>query len=581
MINKVKYVIVFLIIIYSNSFSQNISELDSLYNIFLTARGVETGVDTEMPAGDASIHKCGLNIVNSLKFNIETFSPEKQLILNDLLERPAATHSLITPGGKFKIHYNPTGPHSPGYNLNLLAAALDSVYNFEIEHLGYLFPQGDSLINPNGSYGGDNRYDIYIQNLSGSLYGYTQFETEILPGSNRFTSFMVIDNNFSGYYTEGIDGARVTVAHEFHHAIQGGSYKIIFVNSSVEDLFMFELTSTAMEEFVFDSIDDYYAYMPDYFQSPSRSFPLNNGYNLAIWNIFLNERFGFDLLKRQWELMPTNRALSAISKSIDEQGSVFEFELTLFGVWSYFTNYRSISGLYFEEAAFYPALNPTIKTNFNPPSRTYTISGHPAANYFLRNVNSSNNDTIVSVFGNGDYQKALGSSITPITADYTLYSDNFSGNYSIGEFYSALFNSGDNHFWRQAEIINNIALTGDSIVIVKDIEADIPTFPSPYRYNDPRREGGESISFPVKIEVQTEVDVSIFTVSMDLVNSFAAVTKPRSIKDQSSDLYKQISVVEWNKPVNEKGENLASGIYIYVVKDGNDYKTGKFVIFND
>ena len=56
---------------------------------------------------------------------------------------------------------------------------------------------------------------------------------------------MMIDNDFTSYFSSGINGARVTVAHEFHHSIQGGNY--IF---RPEDTFFYEITSTAMEEFV-------------------------------------------------------------------------------------------------------------------------------------------------------------------------------------------------------------------------------------------------------------------------------------------------------------------------------------------
>lgn len=567
-------ILLLLLITFINSNPQSRSELDSLYNLILSIRGVESAIRPDAPVSTDDYLKCGLDIVNTLRLNIDSFSSEQQDLLKVLLQRPTATNSMITPGGHFKIHYNQTGTHAPGYDLNLLAAALDSVYKFEIEYLGYDFPPGDSLYDPNGSYGGDNRYDIYIQNLSG-LYGYTQFEVELQPGSRKYTSFMVIDNDFTGYFSSGINGARVTVAHEFHHAIQGGNY--IFRS---DDTYFYEITSTAMEEFVFDNINDYYAYMSDYFQNPSRAFPNNNGYNLAIWHIFLKDRFGFDIIKRQWELMPTNRALTSMAKSIQEAGSVFEFELTLFGLWSYFTNHRSVSGSYFEEARFYPQLSPTANPAFNPPSQLYTISGFPAANYFLRTINSSSSDTIVSIFGNGDYQKALGTSISPQTSNYTLFFDTTSGDYKIGNFYSASFNPGENPFWRQAEIINNVPLTGDSMTIVKDIKKELYAFPNPYRYNNPQR-AGDFLKMPVEIEPNKEVDVSIFTVSMDLVNSFVLVTRPHNLKDVSSNVYRQISVVEWDKPVNLKGENLASGIYVYVIRSGNDYTTGKFVVFNE
>ncbi len=234
-----KAILVFILIGFVNSNSQTKAELDSLYNLFLNVRGAEQRISPDIPTGVEENIKCGLNLVNTLRFNIDSFSPEQQELLKVLFQRPTPTNSMVTPSGKYKIHYFQTGPDAPAYDLNLLAQAVDSVYRFEIEFLGYGFPPGDSLYNPNGDYGGDNKYDIYILNLSG-VYGYTQFEIEVQPGSDRYTSYMVIDNDFTGYYTSGINGARVTVAHEFHHAIQGGNY----IFRLPEDIFIYEITST-------------------------------------------------------------------------------------------------------------------------------------------------------------------------------------------------------------------------------------------------------------------------------------------------------------------------------------------------
>ncbi|MCJ7552982.1 MAG: hypothetical protein MUO34_03770, partial [Ignavibacteriaceae bacterium] len=476
-----KAILFFILIGFANSNSQTKAELDSLYNLFLNVKGLGSKISPDLPTGVEENLKCGLNLVNTLRFNIDSFSPEQQELLKVLFQRPVTTDSMITPSGRYKIHYYQTGTDAPAYDLNLLAIALDSVYKFEIEFLGYGFPPGDSLYDPNGDYGGDNKYDIYIMNLY-DLYGYTQFEVpvqEVQQDLYRYTSYMVIDNDYPWYPFQNkqpIDAARVTVAHEFHHAIQGGNY----ILRLPEDLFFYEITSTAMEEFVFDSINDYYAYIPDYFRNPSRAFPNNNGYNLAHWNIYIRDIFGYNIIKRQWELMKTNRALSAINNSIQEYTSVFEFELARFGIWNYFTNYRSISGAYFEEARNYPVLIPTVSTVFSPPSRYYEISSFPVSNYYMRMVNSSNNDTIVSIFANTDVLKALNTIISPQVTYYTLFSDTLSGDYNIGDSYSATFDNNGNAFWKLAEIVNNIPLTGDSIIIVKKSLANILPFPLPY-----------------------------------------------------------------------------------------------------
>ena len=316
-------------------------------------------------------------------------------------QRPILETSIVSPNGFFRVHYDLSGINALSYNLELLLQALDSAYSFEINYLGFPTPPTD------GSEGGDGKYDIYVQNLSG-LYGYTQFENKVAESS--WTSFMVIDNDYVGYYSTGIDGAKVTVAHEFHHAIQGGSYAPVGSNSPFRgsDVYYYEITSTSMEEFVQDNVNDYYAYMSTYFQHPENAMPNNDGYNLAIWNIFLQKRFGFDILKNQWELIPTTQAIKAIALSLNDIGSTLGNELNKFGIWTYFTNSRNyFPTLYFEEASEYPLLSTTAEMNFNLSTQTYNMSVNPCANYFLKLNLLPTSDIFYTIVTNSDYQKAI------------------------------------------------------------------------------------------------------------------------------------------------------------------------------
>ena len=306
--------------IHSQDFSKN--KLDSLYNLFTFVRGINQSDKPQKHfENNPEIIKCGFELVNSIKQNLNGFSIEQQNILSKLLIRPQLQTSVVTPNGFFRVHYDLTGINTLGYDLNLLLQALDSVYNFEIIALGYLPPPSDDTS------GGDNKYDIYILNIAD--YGYTQSENRL--DDSRWTSFMVIDNDYplGSFFTKGIDAARVTVAHEFHHAIQMGNYAPVDDNSPYRnsDIFFYEITSTSFEEFVFDDVNDYYAYMPSYFNHPEYPMPRQSGYNMAIWNIYLQKNFGFDIIKRQWELMPTNKALKALALSINEQGTTLGNEL--------------------------------------------------------------------------------------------------------------------------------------------------------------------------------------------------------------------------------------------------------------
>ena len=365
-------------------------QLDSLYDAFIDRYNHKDDVinSTESPEHI----KCAFGIVNQVVRNLNNYSDEKKRLLKTLLERPHKQKSLVSPSGFFRIHYDTTKTDTtvvPNYDPTLsadenamqVAIAADSAYNFEVNYLKYPPPPGD-----NGD-GGDNLYDIYITTAEGS-YGFTQPETSL--GNHKYTSYMEIHYSFKNFYTEGLNAVRVTVAHEFHHAIQVGNYT---GDKYDVDGFFYEMTSTSMEEFVYNSVNDYYAYMKSYFNNPNRVFnsfrsQSNDGYDLAVWNIFLKDKFGYDIIKKQWELLPNVRALTAIQSSLLDESSSLREALNEFGIWTFFTKYRAIPGKYFDEAANYPLIKLTT-TSYVPGSAVSINNLQAASNNFLAIVNTS------------------------------------------------------------------------------------------------------------------------------------------------------------------------------------------------
>jgi hypothetical protein len=553
---------VFLLCFTSTSLPQEFSknELDSLYNLFIFIKGVSPLDKLQKPfEQDSTEKKCGMELVNTIRQNFNSYSSEQQQVLNKILERPTMQTSALTPNGFFRVHYDLTGNNALGYDLNSLLQALDSTYSFEINFLGYPFPPSD------GTEGGDEKYDIYIQNLSG-LYGYTQFETKV--SESRWTSFMVIDNDYVGYYSTGINGARVTVAHEFHHGIQSGSYAPAGSSSPFRssDVFYYEITSTAFEEFVFDDVNDYYAYMPSYFQNPETAMSLNDGYNLAIWNIYLQNNFGFDILKRQWELIPGNDALKAIAISIDENGSTFGNELNKFGIWSYFTSSIAISGRYFEEASNYPLITPTATMSFTPPSDSYDMTIAPVANYFLKINLPSSDGVFYSIITNSDFQKVANQTL-PFS--FSIYQDTVNGEKVINDFYSVSFDKAGQPFWNNAGILNNIVVYGDSSYAIPELEGETFAYPMPIR-----KSGTNNlyIAFQSNSIIGEEVDLNIYSAGVE--QYYAGKKSIQSAYLKNSNKYCEISL-------NKSDFDFPSGVYIYVIKSGDDVFKGKLVIFND
>lgn len=561
MIKKLSNIFLAALLVSSYSIPQEIDFINSLYFEYVNVKtDVKTQrIDASLPSHKGS--KCGLFLINFVKQNMHLFNPQQQKVLSQISGRPDTTQSIVSPSGKFRIHYYLTDDQKPKYvsslslqdNLSLIAQAADSVFNFEVNYLGYPPPPTD-----NGA-GGDNRYDIYIVNVGGGLYGYTESEASL--GNQRFTSFMVIDNDYAGYYSSGIDGARVTIAHEFHHAIQMGNYVLRF-----EDTFFYEITSTAMEEFVYDDVNDYYAYMPSYFNNPQRAFPENDGYNLAVWNIFLKDVFGFNILKRQWELMPSQRAMNAIHMSINEFNSSFKHELNKFGIWTHYTKHRAIAGKYFDEASKYPLIKPLSTVNFISPNASVNINSKATANNFIRFINQQNgkNDSLYVLVTNGDVSSVISNVSQLYPFVYNLYDTAVAGAVQIYPNYFSSYSSENPFLWSISEILDSTVKSTDP-----QRKTDYP-YPMPFSYKK------YSEDTPIKIPINRngnesqDVSLNIYSASMDLIYSNSSM--PRATDNKY--------ILNW-KVKDNQGRKLASGIYFYIIKIGDEIQKGKLVILHD
>jgi len=571
-----KILLILLVLFTTQIHSQELTrvQLDSLYIKFLQLRAPELLPEVYQPE-ELSLEdrKCGFDLVSQVKVNLNNFSKEQQNILKQQLSRPSLQTSVVSPSGFFRIHYDASNVNGnlPSFvsgwsveqNVNEVAKALDSSYRFEVDYLGFLQPPTD-----NGS-GGDDKYDVYIVNQAGGFYGYTEWESKV--GSINWTSFMVIDNDYVGYYSTGLDGMQVTVAHEFHHGIQIGNYGVSNSNSPYRssDVFFYELTSTSMEEFVYDSVNDYYAYMDSYFRRTNNSFPNQNGYNLAIWNIYIVENFGFGILIQQWEQIPSRSAIIVINQSLLDLNSSFPKELNQFGIWTFFTGFRKIPGLYFEEAENYPMVTPTTVLNFTPPQQIANMTSQPTANNFVNFIIPSNTDSLVAIITNADAFAANGNPSQPIDFEYTLYSNPSIGNRQLTDVYSSDFNVSNASFWSVSEILNNDLIREDSLILPPSAGISY-AYPNPFNYTKSYITG-QLIFFPMNANLGDEVDLNIYSVGMQLVFS-----KQLNIQNLPGD-QKGIS---WNGLDNDS-QKLASGVYIYVIKKGDEVITGKVVIFNE
>ncbi len=545
----IKKVFVAVLFLSSFGYSQN---TDSLYKAIVKLTSGQSSQNEIQ--GNVQNEKCAFALFAEVKQNFDKFTPKQQNVLTSILNRPNTDTSIVSPSGFFRIHYSFNKFDKPGYSIQDLAVAFDSSYNFEVNFLGYPPPP------PDGNEGGDDKYDVYVIDLSGGLYGYTEPATQITNFTS--SSFIVMDNDYQNYYSSGFNGAKVTAAHEFHHAIQIGNY--IFRDA---DRWYYELTSTSMEEFVFDDVNDYYAYIPSFFNSPFKTISSHTGYDMALWNIYLHERFfqenpmlGYNIIKRSWELMVHNRATVAIAKAVQEKGHSFKFEYANFGEWIYFTNYRAKTNSYFEEAKNYPLIHPTTTIEFVPPKKQLSITSEPVSFNYIIFPDFSHNftDTLVTIISNSDVEGATDPGNNILNLNYTISSNQFENSNKINEFYFSKISSDKSVYLTELDIFNNQP-TGQT---VKREEIDY-AYPQPFDYSN-----GTFIYFPTSLNTNGEADLNIYTSSMKLIYS---AKKKIFVTDKI--------VVQWNaKDFN--GAKLPTGVYIYVTKSADNVKKGKFIIYN-
>ena len=342
-------------------------EQERLERLFVEALRLlpEENVPAEYRAQVAAVRpsRCATFLAAEVREKFDRFSPQQQAVLTDALARPDLPLSVVSPSGRFRIHYATTGgdavpPEDADGNgvpdfVDETVRAFENTHDLQVGQHGYREPPDD-----NGVDGPE--YDVYIRDLRG-FYGLTTAEGPV-PGTprNDQRSYIEIDNDFlDDHFTPGVRGAQVTAAHEYLHAIQFG-YRLWQTN---QEPFYYELCSVWMEEVVYDDINDYYQYLPTFFRRTEISFNHFDRFlhylGEALWNLFLQKKYqNVALFRRTWEIMESNVvAMDAINQALFEiLGTTYADEFAEFAIWNYFTGSRADSVNFYDEAAAYPEI---------------------------------------------------------------------------------------------------------------------------------------------------------------------------------------------------------------------------------
>lgn len=553
---------------------------------------------------------CATPIFQEIKHNWDRFSAKTRAILESYTERPPfnfTEHIYDTPEGHFRIHYVTEGDSAvPNQDwVHTCGEVLEHVWDTETNVLGYNPPPSDGWYPPiidgdTTDNGGDGKYDVYLVDLPKRYLGYTLREYFLSPQSVSATSHIVLDNDYVRYgaiHTE-VEWLQVTFAHEFFHAIQMGydGTEYEYENGRVKPYWM-EMSAVWMEDMVYDDINDYLGYLSAFFQYPwlslktFRTLTDAHPYGSCVWPIFLSEKFDTLIIKDIWEKCAEkegDNAIEAADVALGERGreSTFDDAFTEFTVWNYFTGDRARTDLFYSEGDQFIYLNDTIKVRPEPQHyhTTYPVffaSGpnHPrglGSNYivFKPEEKQGGLNLIFSPTTDGDYQ------ITVVGYNENAHQpliQKFQINHQTGDAETDVYDwaayneiimipavvsgDADSSFFYNYSAEYDSSLHGEHPFPQKDYIGQ--NFPNPFVISS----NFDSTYFPFILSSVSEIEIHIFTISGEKVWHY-----PPPVKEGKEwtigDYTERGSCPAWDGK-NEKGEYVASGVYLYQVKTKN------------
>ncbi len=219
-----------------------------------------------------------------------------------------------------------------------VAIALEHSWQVEIEQLGWAAPP------PDNGLGGDDRFDVYLEDLDLYIAGYVNDDnTSDEPRDNPRTtgieissanSYMGLDNDFAeieeleDVKLSSLDFMRTTVAHELNHALQFG------YSSDEPHRWLWEATATWVESYVYEDIKDSNFHLKAAFKAPDtclldyggRDRIESAGHWYALWLFlrYISETYGEATIRELWDQLILLDGYDAFEAVLEPKGTTFE-----------------------------------------------------------------------------------------------------------------------------------------------------------------------------------------------------------------------------------------------------------------
>jgi|GEM_PF-1654084 len=567
-------VVVFLFFVFPRLLvSQNSNEkeiqynLDSLLNVF---KQFHTFSEQKFSPSDLP-EKCGTWIIQYLQTHRNELTLQQQREFDELLTPKFFQNDTTI--GNFHFYFNTTGDSSAALldasgnriegtaraYIESVAVYLQTSYNIEVDSLGYhplfFLPL---------------RVEIRALNR---MYGYA-------------TSFSVtLDNDYSNepcrpescFSTSGLDGAKVTAAHELHHVIQ-------YTYGLNPPSFFMELTSTWMEDVVYNDVNDYYNYLRDpsgHFANPQLSFFDDIGnleYSRAVWGKFLEDKFlhdssdkniGREIMKKTWDNIGDRIPIMQAIDDAAKQFGGFDNLYTEFSYWNFFIGNNADTVRYFVEGkhyywyekigSYYYVRN---SVRFDKPilaNRTILEIENTQENFSARYIPITFGDdtvfTMIARHSMNDTSSFFRYTIQAGEGD-TLF-------YSLPNHYSARLEYFKHNLWTDAD--SN--WTSRELITRFQSEEKLLVYPNPFVYD-----GTQTLK--IQLPPKRKGTMALLILASDLTAVFERSRMQETEDFQNSIGYRN-AVIEWNGKA-DNGTIPSSGVYFYVLTVNDKQWKGKF-----
>ena len=474
------------------------------------------------------------------------------------------TEFYLSPSGRFRLEFSRIGTHAvpladtngngiPDY-VERAAIYADSSYAHQVTRLGFTDPVNPLI-----------PYRIGFMNMGS--YGFTQ--------SAGATTYIMIHNSFQGFPPNddpdgnALGAMKVTIAHEFKHAIQYADSRWQGETGRVEWV---EMDATMMEEITFDPVNDYYNYISGCYTSggqrfcsvfgdPNLSTP--GSYDHVTWSLYYAEAIGIDFWVDVWRRIRQNPAGSqmfqVMTSELAARGRQFNTEFVRNHMWHFASGTNARNGYGFKEAAAYPTPKRTFHGVIVDSLRVLPEQTSPRAAQYVTI------DDAINVVGQMGFDFSFAGSVAGLGVIAYM------NNGEIHEFIeTGLRNTTPSGFFRMGTTINweDVSRVGVILANPSDfnqtlryraIARELPAIPTLYpNYPNPFNPS-TTISFA--LPAASNVTVQVYDAQGRLVSDLFRGNLSRGFHE-----------------INFDGRGLSSGVYLYRVSTGWEVRTGKMLL---